>query len=210
MAFLDIPKRWFIWNQQMFTEEITSDTLLNTLEYFLIQSRRRGRQRACRLKWVLLIIPRNVSRHGEMFQKWLFISTFFQQSSQLLVKLTVNSFLRDVCVLVFLCDLFCVIEVRCPGKCSAINAILHKHELGADTWPCSPLWAAVFAAFCSLLPSEHVYGNKDWRRGDLEVVTETASPHPPIRRTGWSAVFSGQARCQALTCNFSLTLQQPS
>ena len=111
-----------------------------------------------------------------MFQKWLFISTFFQQFSQLLIKLMVNTFLRGGCVLVFLCGLFCVIEVCYAGKCSAINAILHKHELGADTWLCSPLWTAVFAAFSCLPPSEHVCGNKDRRWGGLEVVMETESP----------------------------------
>lgn len=65
-----------------------------------------------------------------MFQKWLFISTFFQQFSQLLTKAIVNTLLRGVCTLVVLHDLFCVTEICYPGKCSAINAIFYKHELG--------------------------------------------------------------------------------
>lgn len=95
-----------------------------------MQSRRRGRQRASRLERIMLIIHQNVSEREETFQKWLFVSTFFQQFSQLLVKLIVNTFLRGVCALVFLCDLFGVVEICYPGKCSAINAILHKHEPG--------------------------------------------------------------------------------
>lgn len=106
----------------------------------------------------------NVSK-PQSFQRWLSMSTFFQQFSQLLVKFTVNSFRREGCALVFWCDLFCVIEICDPGKHSAVNAIPHKHELrGSACTACDPSSGRAW-----MLRSGRRHGNRHLWMGSCSV-----------------------------------------
>jgi hypothetical protein len=76
--------------------------LLITPQDFLSQSRRRGRPRASRSKRIILIAHQTVSKHEGVFQKWISISTFFQQFTRLLIKLIVNTFSKGcVCAGIF-------------------------------------------------------------------------------------------------------------
>lgn len=125
------------------------------------------------------------------------MSTFFQQFSQLLVKLIVNTLSREGCALVFWCDLFCVIELCDPGKRPAVNAILHQRA--------GPLLRSLAALPLLLWPPS---SRRAWMLRVRRCPGNRLSLKAELGdRDGW-AVALHQALC-GLRQHLSLTLSSP-
>lgn len=199
MTSLDVHMGWFLWNPQRLTEDLTGNIAAHqgTFPHSVTLV---GLARSLPIaKNNAPVTGQNVSKLEGVFQKWLFTSMFFQQFSQLLIKLIVNTFSKGcvcvcaracMCVLVFGYNLFCVIELCYPGKCSAVNAILYKHELGSWYMALQITLNCSFVSFCCLFATEQVSVNKYCREGHRVVRERASLPGGRPLHTSMSSTFS--------------------